>query len=604
MSEKLVTKEFDRVLSYMTDSLSKEFGNNILTPEFLLTAILDDKKCHAYYILDSFLMSNNIESLRDVYLGYLEEHKSKPNFRKTEEVKFNEELTNIISEAYIEQEEVGSELLGTEHLLLSILNQNNKHTKLLSIFCNIGVDYNIIRSKCKDVCYEQSNQKKDNKPFKIAQPKQHVNQIQPLSKTSFINQYTININKLVRSGKVDSLIGRESECDQILKTLVRRKKNNAVLVGNGGCGKTQIVYGVAEMIESNNAPKILDGKEIVMMNIMALVSGTQFRGMFEERVNGLFDELKKNTKYILFIDDIQNVLKGVSKEKDTDISSMISNVLSEGDIRIIATTTFKDYHNTIEQNQSISRKFHKIVIEPTTKEDSVEILMRSKHYYEEFHNVTYSLETIEKIVDLADRYVTDKSLPDSAIDIMDMCGANVNIHYTIPNRIKSLKRDLSNKEDEKSSLIKNGDFEEADKVEKDINSIKSEISDFNREFETEVNSNKKEITVSDVANVVSEMTNIPTSKLTADEKEKLSNIEGTIGKFVVGQDEAVKEICKIVKRSKVGLTDKNKPTGVALLLGPTGCGKCVCENVKIKIRNKHTQEITELTMREFYDKIK
>lgn len=604
MDEKQVTKEFGEVMTYMTDSLSNEFGTNVLTPEFLLAAILDDKKCNAYNILDSFLMSDNIKTLKEVYFGYLEGHKSKPNIKNKKEISFNDELANILEEAQREQTEIGTPLIGTEHLLLAILNSSNKHHKLVSVFSNIGVEYNIIMSKCRTMYENKSPQKKEEKSFKVLQPKHNDNQIKPLAKSSFINQYTININKLVRSGKVDELIGREKECEQIIKTFVRRKKNNAVLVGNGGCGKTQIVYGVAKMIEEHDIPKMLEGKEIVMMNIMALVSGTQFRGMFEERVNGLFDELKKNTKYILFIDDIQNVLKGTSKEKDTDISSMISNILSEGDVRIIATTNHKEYHNTIELNQSIARKFQKIIIEPTSKEESVKILMGNKDYYEEFHNVKYEYDIITKIVDLAERYVTDKSLPDSAIDIMDMCGANVSMYSKIPIRIKELKIKLSKKEEDKRIEITNGDFTTAELIEKEINAIKSEIADFDREYETESSKNRKTITIDDVTEVVSEMTNIPTNKLNTDEKKKLLEIEKILEKSVVGQDEAIKELCKIVKRNKVGLSDKNKPTGVALLLGPTGCGKCVCRNTVIKIRNKRTKEITELTLDEFYNKIK
>ena len=211
------------------------------------------------------------------------------------------------------------------------------------------------------------------------------------------------------------------------------------------------------MIESGNVPDILKNKEIIMLNVMAIISGTHFRGMFEERVNGLFTELKNTTKYILFIDDMHNVLKGSSKERDTDISSMIGSVLSEGDIRIIGTTNFKEYRNSVESNTSISRKLQKIIIEPTTIDETLEILEANKNYYEEYHNVTYSSESIKKAIELADRYITDRSLPDSAIDVIDLAGAQTCLVERFPKEYYSLKKSLNNIENEREKFLLNGE---------------------------------------------------------------------------------------------------------------------------------------------------
>ena len=487
-----------------------------------------------------------------------------------------------------------------------MLNPNNKHDEIINVFKNMGIDYQIVLSKCSYNNNSNNNKiiKKPVKPNQFFPLKSEVNKKAITSKSNYIDQYTININKLVRSGKVDSLIGRKKEIEQIIKILARRKKNNAILVGNSGCGKTQIVYGIAEMIEKGNVPEILKNKELIMMDIISLVSGTHFRGMFEERVNGLFEELKGSTKYILFIDDIQNVLKSSSKEKDTDISSMIGNILTEGDIRVIGTTTFKEYRNSVESNSSICRKLQKIVIEPTTKKETVEILLNNKKYYEDYHNVNYSNEVIEKIVDFAERYVTDRSLPDSAIDILDLSGANTCLIDRYPKRISELKKRLSEIDYEKTIRLNKGDFESVDVLDKETNSIKKEISDFNRDYESNIEKYKIDITIDDVAKAVSDMTNIPTNKLNTNEKAKLANIENLLKKYIVGQDEAIDNICKIVKRNKVGLGNKNKTQGNVLLLGPSGVGKCVCENTKIKVRNKKTSEIEELTIKEFFDKIK
>lgn len=608
MGEKQVTEELGSLLSYMTDILSKEFNSTTLTPEYLLISILDNKKCHAYMILDSFLMSAHMNELQDIYLKFLEKNKNNGCVKyDSKNIQFDDELLKIIDDSEKEKQNLNSELLGSEHVLLSMLNPNNNHINIINVFNNLGINYQIIQSKCS---YE--NKRNDNN--KIVKKIQKNNNFFPLksdinkkaitSKNNYIDQYTININKLIQNGKIDSLIGRKKEIEQIIKILARRKKNNAILVGNSGCGKTQIVYGIAEMIENGNVPEMLKNKELIMLDAISLVSGTHFRGMFEERVNGLFEELKGSTKYILFIDDIQNVLKSSSKEKDTDISSMIGNILTEGDIRVIGTTTFKEYRNSVESNSSICRKLQKIVIEPTTKKETVEILLHNKKYYENYHNVNYSNEVIEKIVDFAERYVTDRSLPDSAIDILDLSGANTCLIDRYPKRISDLKKRLSDIDYEKTIRLNKGDFESVDELDKETNSIKKELSDFNREYESNSDKYKIDITINDVAKAVSDMTNIPVKKLNTNEKAKLANIESILKKSIIGQDEAIENICKIVKRNKVGLGNKNKTQGNVLLLGPSGVGKCVCENTKIKVRNKKTSEIEELTIKEFFDKIK
>lgn len=603
MGEKQVTEELGSVLSYMTDVLSREFNSEKLTPEYLITSILDNKKCHAYMILDNFLMSNNIDDLKNIYINYLEKNKKSLNIKyNNKDLQFDSELSKIINDSEKEQQNLGSELLGSEHVLLSMLNPDNNHIEIINVFKNMGIDYQIVISKCS---YNNNSNKIIKKPQKTNQffpLKSDVNKKAITSKSNYIDQYTININKLVRSGKIDSLIGRKKEIEQIIKILARRKKNNAILVGNSGCGKTQIVYGIAEMIENDNVPEILKGKELIMMDIISLVSGTHFRGMFEERVNGLFEELKGSTKYILFIDDIQNVLKSSSKEKDTDISSMIGNILTEGDIRVIGTTTFKEYRNSVESNSSICRKLQKIVIEPTTKKETVEILLNNKKYYEDYHNVNYSNEVIEKIVDFAERYVTDRSLPDSAIDILDLSGANTCLIDRYPKRISELKKRLSEIDYEKTIRLNKGDFESVDILDKETNSIKKEISDFNRDYESNIEKYKIDITIDDVAKAVSDMTNIPTNKLNTNEKAKLANIENLLKKYIVGQDEAIDNICKIVKRNKVGLGNKNKTQGNVLLLGPSGVGKTLIAKKLAEEIFGSERELVRIDMSEYSEK--
>ena len=403
--------------------------------------------------------------------------------------------------------------------------------------------------------------------------KSEINQQGISSSNEYISKYTINLNQLAKEGKIDELVGRKKEIEKIIKIMARRKKNNVVLVGKGGCGKTAIVNGIADMIVKDEVPQILKNKEVVMLDVMTLVSGTHFRGMFEERVNGLFNELKNSKNHILFIDDIQQILRSGSKEKDTDLSSWIGDILANGEVSVIATTTFKDYRNTIEINTSISRKLQKVVIEPTSIQETIEIIEKTKHYYEDFHNVTYDSDVVKKTVELSQRYITDRSLPDSAIDVIDLSGAYTCLIDREPQQISNMRKRLIEINKERSERLNKGDFEFIDSLNKEENFLKKNISDFNREVDKDKTKYSINITLDNIATSISDMTNIPINKLTLNEKEKIANIENVLKESVVGQDEAIEAVSRIIKRNKVGLGDKNKTLGNLLLLGPSGSGK-------------------------------
>lgn len=573
------TLEFNDVMNYMSFTLYNEFPTNVLTLEYLILAILDKRNCHANMILDNCLMSDNIDELRKIYVSVLDKH-VKPQL-KSEKIIFNDDLLKAIECAKKESEKLNSALVGTEHILLAILNKDNNFSET-EVFEKFRLEYNFIFNKCNI----KSQEKKESKPQKLQTRKinnkkmnniplkSQVNtkMISPNMSSEFIEQYTTNLNKLAREGKIDEIVGRKQEINEIIKVLSRRKKNNVILVGAGGCGKTCIVYGLANMIVNGNAPEVLSDKEIVMLNPMALVSGTHFRGMFEERVNGLFNQLKSNDKYILFIDDIHTSLKNGAKEKDNDISGMIGDVLTEGAIKIIATTTFKDYRNSIEANSSLSRKFQKITIDPSTKDEAIEIIKNNKKYYESFHNVRYTDNAIVKSVELSERYITDRTLPDSAIDVIDLAGASTSLIDKDPYEIQILKKRVREIEDEKNKALNSGDFEKIDSLNAEENVLNADITDLKR------NANKTEIEPTiinedDISNVVSEITKIPVNKLSSSEKNKIANIDSILKKSIVGQDEAIDCVCRVIKRNKVGLGDKTKTMANLLLVGPTGSGK-------------------------------
>lgn len=574
------TLEFNEVMDYMTSTLHNEFPTDVLTLEYLILAILDNRNCHANMILDNCLMSENIEELRKIYVSVLDKH-MKPQL-KGDKLVFNDDLIKAMDCAKAEAEKLNCSPIGTEHILLAILNKDNGFAET-EVFEKFRLEYHFISNKC-DVKPQEKKQEKELKPKKLQAKKiskknndiplkSQVNTkiISTSSSNEFVEQYTTSLNRLAANGKIDEIVGRKQEINEIIKVLSRRKKNNAVLVGEGGCGKTAIVYGIANLIVNGDVPDVLEDKEIVMLNPIALVSGTHFRGMFEERIDGLFKELKKNDKYILFIDDIHTVLRGGSKEKDTDISGMIGEVLSEGTIKIIGATTFKDYRNTIESNSSLSRKLQKIIIDPTTNAEAVEILENNKKYYEDYHNVVFTEKAIKKAVDLAERYITDRTLPDSAFDIIDLAGANTSLMDREPIEIQNLKKRLRGIEEEKDAALNSGDFEKIDSLNAEQNVLNADISDYKRSNNKDIET--IEINEDDISNVVSEITKIPVSKLSSSEKAKIAHIDDTLKKSIIGQDEAIDSVCRVIKRNKVGLGDKTKTMANILMVGPTGSGK-------------------------------
>jgi ATP-dependent Clp protease ATP-binding subunit ClpC len=578
------TIELNEVLEHMSTVLLNEFPTDVLTPEYLILSILDTRDSHANLILDNCLMSDNIEELRKIYVEVIDSH-IKPQL-KDGEIRFSDELTRMLNCAADESDKLNNPQVGTEHVLLAILNPQNGFNEE-AIFSRFMLQYEFVYNKCNISTEEKE---KVMKPKKLAQRKinksteNNQNSIPLKSQvntktvsmiggdTSAVDQYTTNLNKLAREGKIDDIIGRDSEIKDVIKVLSRRKKNNVILVGLGGVGKSALVYGIAKLIEENKVPSVLEGKEIVMLNPMALVSGTHFRGMFEERIKNLFDTLQSSNRYILFIDDIHTVLKSGSKDKDTDISGMIGNILSDGAVKVIGTTTFKEYRNAIESNTQISRKFQKIIIEPTSIGDTINIINQNKHYYEDFHNVVYNAEAVDKAVKLAERYITDRSLPDSAFDLIDLAGARTALLDREPIEIQNTKKRLKQIEEEKDNALNNGDFEKIDSLTIEENVLASDLADYKRDLKN-LNIDAIEITENDIADVVSEVTKIPVSKLSSDEKSKIAHIDETLKQSVIGQDEAVASVARVIKRNKVGLGDRNKTLANILLAGPTGSGK-------------------------------
>ena len=399
---------------------------------------MDNKACHANMILENSLMSSRLEKLKETYTTLLREHTNRSAKVGKNKLKYNERFDLIMDWAEIEAKKLDSPTVGSEHVLLAIMCPDNENA-IRGVFESIGLKYEFIVTKCSPK--RANNDEKKKTQLGVSMSSKVIGKISNDVDITFIGSsigtdtieaYTTNINTLVLSGDIDMTIGRDKEIDEIISTMARRKKNNVILVGENGCGLTQIVYGLAERIINGTVPEFLTGKIIVKLNSMALVSGTNFRGMFEERVNKLFSELKENSNYILFLDDMHMFLSGREKDKDTDLSGAIGGLLSDGIVSVIGTTSFKQYRNAIENHPQVSRKLRKITVEPVSQEVAFMIIRSNKERYEKYHNVEYSDESIMKAVELAGKYITDRTLPDSALDIIDMCGASATVNRTIP----------------------------------------------------------------------------------------------------------------------------------------------------------------------------
>ena len=606
--------EYTDILAYMLDVLNNEFPTVEFTPEYIMLSILDNPRCHANMIMDNILMTDTLDYLRNYYADVIKGQPKKPILNITTKFKFNEELTGIYDKAEIEANAMSSSKLGSEHVLLAIMNPSN-HFKIAEKLNSLGLSYDSMCNNCRD--FEAPNTEQKTSKVKKSDNSYINNNHQDNGKmplksevnskvfvqngnTPFINKYTIDLHEEIANGKYDKLVGRESILNNIITVLSRRRKNNVILVGKPGCGKTSIGYRLAEMIDEGCVPATLEGKKVVMLDVMALLSGTHLRGMFEERVDGLFKELKNNSNYILFIDDMQNIVRNTGKDKDGDLSDVIGRILTEGDVRVIGTIPFKDYRNGIENNSALSTKLQKIIVEPSSKEETLEILKSNKGYYENFHHVKFDDACLLKAVKLAKRYITNNSLPDSAIDVIDLTGASISLNNEQSMFLKTLKENLNLFDAEKKHAMNSGDFEKLDEIAKKESELQKDISDMKKILEND-ESTWIEATEDDIADTVSAITTIPVSKLSDSNKTTILHIDEILKKDVIGQDEAINDISKAIKRSRAGFSDNNRCISL-MLIGKSGVGKTLIAKKLAENVFGDEKALVRFDMSEYQDK--
>jgi len=391
--------------------------------------------------------------------------------------------------------------------------------------------------------------------------------------TPVLDNFSKDLNKLASEGKLDPVVGREKEIMRIAQVLSRRKKNNPIIVGEPGCGKTAIVEGLAMKIFEGDCPKNLTDKRIVSLDMNSIVAGTKYRGQFEERMKVIIEELQNNPNIIVFIDEIHTIVGAGSSSGSLDASNIFKPALARGEIQCVGATTLDEYRKNFEKDGALERRFQKIIVDPSTKEETLIILKNSKSKYEDHHKVLYNEEILDLCVELADRYITDREFPDKAFDILDEVGARSQVDIKLPEIIEKLKQQASDIKEEKLQVIKSQKFEMAAELRDKERKILGKLEEEKKKFDEELKIKKKEINPELVYEVVSNMTKIPVNKITIDETKSLVGLEQTLNDLVIGQSEAVGKISKAIRRNRVGIKDPNKPIGSFIFLGSTGVGK-------------------------------
>jgi ATP-dependent Clp protease ATP-binding subunit ClpC len=391
--------------------------------------------------------------------------------------------------------------------------------------------------------------------------------------TPVLDNFSKDLNKLAQEGKLDPVIGRKKEILRIAQILSRRKKNNPIIIGEPGAGKTAIVEGLAMMIHNGECPKNLMDKRIVSLDMNSLVAGTKYRGQFEERMKVIIEEIQSTPNIILFIDEIHTIVGAGNSSGSLDASNIFKPALSRGELQCIGATTLDEYRTNFEKDGALERRFQKVVVDPSSKEDTFEILKQSKEKYEDHHKVTYDDQTLWTFVELADRYITDREFPDKAFDILDEVGARMQIDIKLPEVIENLKEEAFKIKQEKINVIKRQDYEQAAELRDRERSILSRLEEEKKRFEDHLRSSKRTIPEELVYEVVSNMTKIPISNINLDERNNLINLNDNLNSKVIGQGEAVTKITKAIRRNRMGIKDPNKPIGSFIFLGSTGVGK-------------------------------
>ena len=603
------------VIAYSKEEALR-LGHDFIGTEHLMLGLLRDGSGKAINILDALDIDlTNLRRKVEILSP------ANPNIAIASNEKKNLHLTRQAERAlkttFLEAKLFQSTSINTAHLLLCILrNENDPTTKLLN---RLKVDYDNVKDQFKfmitndeeyldppkaesfsedddDLAGDGAKENPFNSPTGSSKAGKK-------SKTPVLDNFGRDLTAMAEEGKLDPVVGRSKEIERVSQILSRRKKNNPLLIGEPGVGKSAIAEGLALRIVKRKVSRILFDKRVVTLDLASLVAGTKYRGQFEERMKAVMNELEKNDDIILFIDEIHTIVGAGGATGSLDASNMFKPALARGEIQCIGATTLDEYRQYIEKDGALERRFQKVIVEPTNIEETIEILNNIKEKYEEHHNVAYTNDAIEACVKLTNRYMTDRFLPDKAIDALDEAGSRVHItNIDVPKKILDLEKKLEEVRELKNSVVKKQKYEEAAKLRDDEKNLEKELASAQEQWEKESKLHKETVSEEDVADVVSMMTGIPVNRIAQTESNKLAELPNLIMGKVIGQDEAVKKVVKAIQRNRAGLKDPDKPIGSFIFLGQTGVGKTQLAKVLAKELFDSEDTLIRIDMSEYMEK--
>ncbi|MFC4230844.1 ATP-dependent Clp protease ATP-binding subunit [Parasediminibacterium paludis] len=590
-------------------------GNDFIGTEHLLLGLIRDGENTAIKVLRQ-LNVDLYELRKEIELAVKD--KTGKNIANINSLPLTKQAEKVIRVTVLEAKALKSPLVETEHLMLSILkNKENIATQILNQF---DVDYDMFRNELGMVGSSAPNNPRnefpddqddefddDKKGFGGQRGGTGATAGKPnpnaKSKTPVLDNFGRDITKMAEAGTLDPIVGRENEIERVSQILSRRKKNNPILIGEPGVGKTAIVEGLALRIVQRKVSRVLFDKRVISLDLAALVAGTKYRGQFEERMKAIMNELEKNRDVILFIDEIHTIVGAGGASGSLDASNIFKPALARGELQCIGASTLDEYRQFIEKDGALDRRFQKVLVEPPSVDETIQILTNIKSKYEDFHNVVYDEEAIEACVKLSDRYMTDRLLPDKAIDVLDEVGARVHLkNINVPQEIVELEKQIEEVKNEKNKVVKSQRFEEAASLRDKEKRLGEELEAAKATWEEDSKNKRYPINEENIAEVISMMTGIPVKRMVQAETEKLRRMADDMKGMVIGQEDAISKVTKAIQRNRVGLKDPKKPIGSFIFLGPTGVGKTELARSLAKYMFDSEDALIRIDMSEYMEK--
>ncbi len=579
---------------------AESFDDIKLRPEHIILSMLMDDSNECVSILSELKV--DVSNLYDIVSEHLRKIDLTPRLSSVTKRKlpFSDETKAIFKIVDKECENLNDNIIETSHLMLAILKSKLDVNKVLE---TKNVTYKSFIEIIKGMNKEPKNGMFDADDIDDQESyKRPMKKTDAKSKTPVLDNFCRDISKAVDNGEIDAVIGRKTEIKRVSQILSRRKKNNPILIGEPGVGKTSIIEGLAQLIKDGEAPRTLTGKRIFTLDLASIVAGTKFRGQFEERMKAILQECKANPDIVLFIDELHTIIGAGNASGSLDASNIFKPALARGELQVIGATTLDEYRENIEKDGALTRRFQQVLVEEPTLEETKTILMSIKDKYEQHHKVKYTEEAIDECVKLSARYIMDRAMPDKAIDVLDEAGSSTNISVEKPEHVKELenKRDLL--EAKKKEVVLKQKYEEAAKLrdeEKKVNdALEKAIYEWNKSLDSDIT----EVGVEIISEVVSMMTGIPLSKISTQEGKRLLNMDKDLMGKVIGQDSAVTKVVKAIKRNRIGIKDANKPVGSFIFLGPTGVGKTLLAKLLAEQVFGDSEALIRMDMSEYMEK--